>query len=124
MAANMEHFVPDNMVKRCEGCSKGFGLFHPKKHCHFCGHVFCKKCVAEKMDLPEEMGFAGPQPVCQKCIPVIRGAYRVCALFFAALLPPPCTFSSLAASSALAFVRALIACLALFRFSSLIGGWP
>jgi hypothetical protein len=28
------------------------------------------------MELPEEMGYTTPERVCQKCIPVIKGAKR------------------------------------------------
>mmetsp|Transcript_16719 Transcript_16719/g.24978 ORF Transcript_16719/g.24978 Transcript_16719/m.24978 type:complete len:1181 (+) Transcript_16719:58-3600(+) len=75
-AQNTEHWVADDKVKNCEKCNKKFGMFTRKHHCRFCGHIFCSKCTKTKMDLPEEMGYDGPQKVCEACIPVIQGRKR------------------------------------------------
>src|SRR3989338_2681397 len=73
---NTEHFLPDDQVKQCEKCAKKFGMFTRKHHCRFCGHIYCDKCTKTKMDLPEEMGWDGPQKVCEACIPIIQGRRR------------------------------------------------
>jgi myosin I len=75
-APNTEHWIPDDQVKACESCGKKFGMFNRKQHCRFCGHIFCNKCTKTKIDLPEEMGYDGPQKVCEPCIPTIQGRRR------------------------------------------------
>ena len=37
-----------------------------KKHCHYCGRVFCDECCEQTIPIPE-FGFKAPVRVCGPC---------------------------------------------------------
>eukprot|EP01100_Stratorugosa_tubuloviscum_P010245 TRINITY_DN4375_c0_g1_i1.p1 TRINITY_DN4375_c0_g1~~TRINITY_DN4375_c0_g1_i1.p1 ORF type:complete len:1161 (+),score=613.34 TRINITY_DN4375_c0_g1_i1:148-3630(+) len=70
---NEEHYIADDSVKACTNCKSSFGIFSRKHHCRLCGLIFCDKCTANKVVLPDMYGFVGPQRVCDRCATLASG---------------------------------------------------
>ena len=58
----------DDDVDLCEGegCAEAFHLLNRRHHCRACGGIFCGKCSATFMPLPQ-YGYALPQRCCNAC---------------------------------------------------------
>ena len=58
-------WIPDELVKSCQVCSKNFSMFTRRHHCRVCGACICSNC-AKKTALPQ---FEGKQElVCLDCL--------------------------------------------------------
>ncbi|GBG33429.1 EH-domain containing protein, putative [Hondaea fermentalgiana] len=65
---DVSHWVKDEFVLNCEACDTKFSMSVRKHHCRKCGSVFCARCAARYVALPE-LGFSknSPQRVCESC---------------------------------------------------------
>ena len=59
-------WVDDSAYKTCRACFTAFTIINRRHHCRHCGSIFCKKCAAEKVELPR-LGYSQPQRVCRGC---------------------------------------------------------
>lgn len=61
-------WIPEGSVKKCMACKFKFKFFggRSKKHCHYCGRVFCDQCCSQKLPLPE-YGFKEEVRLCESC---------------------------------------------------------
>jgi len=72
---------PDSSCTQCEECNLPFTLFRRRHHCRRCGGIFCAKCSAGRVALPDR-GYATPVRVCGSCTisalsaSALKGFYR------------------------------------------------
>ncbi|VDM11503.1 unnamed protein product [Wuchereria bancrofti] len=76
-------WVPDSDCEQCTACSAQFTLVRRRHHCRNCGRIFCSRCSANSLPLPE-LGYDRKVMV------------RVCNLCFMYKINPfsPCTGQS------------------------------
>jgi phosphatidylinositol 3-kinase len=46
--------VHDDSIHHCYQCNKTFSIYIRKHHCRACGRIFCYKCSAKQIEIPEE----------------------------------------------------------------------
>ena len=46
-------WVPDEDCDQCTQCSEKFTMVRRRHHCRNCGRIFCHKCSANSISLPE-----------------------------------------------------------------------
>lgn len=64
-------WTPDKEVTTCLGCQAKFDFIKRKHHCRRCGHIFCNKCCATKVQF-HRMGFVDPVRLCTPCATVTK----------------------------------------------------
>ncbi|KAF3324942.1 Lateral signaling target protein 2 [Carex littledalei] len=62
-----DHWVPDEVVKKCTSCGGDFNAFNRRHHCRNCGDIFCDKCSQGRIALTAEEN-AQPVRVCDRCV--------------------------------------------------------
>lgn len=62
-----DHWVPDEVVKKCTSCGGDFNAFNRRHHCRNCGDIFCDKCSQGRIALTAEEN-AQPVRVCDRCM--------------------------------------------------------
>ena len=62
-------WIPESVVKYCMLCRFKFKFFggRSKKHCHYCGRVFCDVCTSNKIKIPEYGFIKEDVRVCNNC---------------------------------------------------------
>uniref|UniRef100_A0A0D9WU86 FYVE-type domain-containing protein n=1 Tax=Leersia perrieri TaxID=77586 RepID=A0A0D9WU86_9ORYZ len=60
MNEEKDHWVPDEAVTKCTGCTADFSAFNRRHHCRNCGDIFCDKCTQGRTPLTTD---ADAQPV-------------------------------------------------------------
>ncbi|CAG9540343.1 unnamed protein product [Cercopithifilaria johnstoni] len=59
-------WVPDNDCEQCTACGAQFTLVRRRHHCRNCGRIFCSRCSANSLPLPE-LGYDRKVRVCNLC---------------------------------------------------------
>uniref|UniRef100_A0AAF5RWT3 FYVE-type domain-containing protein n=1 Tax=Wuchereria bancrofti TaxID=6293 RepID=A0AAF5RWT3_WUCBA len=59
-------WVPDSDCEQCTACSAQFTLVRRRHHCRNCGRIFCSRCSANSLPLPE-LGYDRKVRVCNLC---------------------------------------------------------
>jgi len=71
------HWVPDQQVAHCKGCSSRFDTTNRKHHCRLCGDIFCDRCSFRKINM-KEFNLSGARS-CDPC-------YKYCCTFLPMLM--------------------------------------
>ncbi|XP_028851764.1 WD repeat and FYVE domain-containing protein 3 isoform X2 [Denticeps clupeoides] len=61
-----DHWVKDEQVDSCSGCSVRFSLTERRHHCRNCGQLFCQKCSRFQSEI-RRLKISSPVRVCQNC---------------------------------------------------------
>uniref|UniRef100_A0A673WZF5 WD repeat and FYVE domain containing 3 n=1 Tax=Salmo trutta TaxID=8032 RepID=A0A673WZF5_SALTR len=61
-----DHWVKDEVVDSCSGCSVRFSLTERRHHCRNCGQLFCQKCSRFQSEI-QRLKISSPVRVCQDC---------------------------------------------------------
>ncbi|XP_076402904.1 WD repeat and FYVE domain-containing protein 3 isoform X6 [Peromyscus maniculatus bairdii] len=61
-----DHWVKDEGVDGCSGCSVRFSLTERRHHCRNCGQLFCQKCSRFQSEI-KRLKISSPVRVCQNC---------------------------------------------------------
>uniref|UniRef100_A0A8C1A0U4 WD repeat and FYVE domain containing 3 n=1 Tax=Cyprinus carpio carpio TaxID=630221 RepID=A0A8C1A0U4_CYPCA len=61
-----DHWVKDEQVDSCSGCTVRFSLTERRHHCRNCGQVFCQKCSRFQSEI-KRLKISSPVRVCQNC---------------------------------------------------------
>ena len=77
----INHWVPDEERTSCLTCSEIFTLFLRKHHCRKCGEIYCHKCSARRIPLPEISETSVPGNSRPACLCLLRSTRRCCALY-------------------------------------------
>uniref|UniRef100_A0A7E4UZI4 FYVE-type domain-containing protein n=1 Tax=Panagrellus redivivus TaxID=6233 RepID=A0A7E4UZI4_PANRE len=59
-------WVPDSDCMQCTSCGNAFTVFRRRHHCRNCGRLFCHRCSAQEMPIPE-LGYDTNVRVCNLC---------------------------------------------------------
>ncbi|KHN75482.1 Lateral signaling target protein 2 -like protein [Toxocara canis] len=59
-------WVPDSDCEQCTACATAFTLVRRRHHCRNCGRIFCSRCSANSLPLPE-LGYDRKVRVCNLC---------------------------------------------------------
>lgn len=59
-------WIPDKEASLCMVCHDKFTTFNRRHHCRVCGRVVCKKCLPEKLVIPN-ISATSPVFVCKDC---------------------------------------------------------
>uniref|UniRef100_A0A914W8B3 FYVE-type domain-containing protein n=2 Tax=Plectus sambesii TaxID=2011161 RepID=A0A914W8B3_9BILA len=59
-------WVPDRDCDQCTACQAPFTMVRRRHHCRNCGRIFCGRCSANSMQLPE-LGYERKVRVCNLC---------------------------------------------------------
>ncbi|EFO18827.2 lateral signaling target protein 2 [Loa loa] len=59
-------WVPDSDCEQCTACGMQFTLVRRRHHCRNCGRIFCSRCSANSLPLPE-LGYDKKVRVCNLC---------------------------------------------------------
>ncbi|CAJ0575041.1 unnamed protein product, partial [Mesorhabditis spiculigera] len=59
-------WVPDEDCEQCTACSSPFTVVRRRHHCRNCGRIFCGKCSAKSLPIPE-LGYDRNVRVCNLC---------------------------------------------------------
>lgn len=59
-------WVPDADCLQCTSCGSAFTVFRRRHHCRNCGRLFCGRCSANEMPIPE-LGYDTNVRVCDLC---------------------------------------------------------
>uniref|UniRef100_A0A8R1TZ50 FYVE-type domain-containing protein n=1 Tax=Onchocerca volvulus TaxID=6282 RepID=A0A8R1TZ50_ONCVO len=59
-------WVPDSDCEQCTACGAQFTLVRRRHHCRNCGRIFCSRCSANSLPLPE-LGYDRKVRVCNLC---------------------------------------------------------
>lgn len=62
---------PDSEAPNCTGCQYQFTMWRRRHHCRNCGLVFCNRCSAHSIPLPQ-FGIVRPVRVCNRCKVLIQ----------------------------------------------------
>ncbi|KAL6656821.1 hypothetical protein ACP70R_004601 [Stipagrostis hirtigluma subsp. patula] len=62
-----DHWVPDEVAKKCHSCGVDFSPFNRRHHCRNCGEIFCDKCSQGRIALTAEDN-APLVRVCDRCM--------------------------------------------------------
>jgi predicted RNA-binding Zn-ribbon protein involved in translation (DUF1610 family) len=62
-----DHWVPDEVAKKCHSCGVDFSAFNRRHHCRNCGEIFCDKCSQGRIALTAEDN-APLVRVCDRCM--------------------------------------------------------
>ncbi|KAJ1291545.1 hypothetical protein BS78_02G323500 [Paspalum vaginatum] len=62
-----DHWVPDEVAKKCHSCAVDFSPFNRRHHCRNCGEIFCDKCSQGRIALTAEDN-APLVRVCDRCM--------------------------------------------------------
>ncbi|TVU01246.1 hypothetical protein EJB05_53285 [Eragrostis curvula] len=62
-----DHWVPDEVAKKCQSCGVDFSAFNRRHHCRNCGEIFCDKCSQGRIALTAEDN-APLVRVCDRCM--------------------------------------------------------
>jgi hypothetical protein len=74
------HWLTDTWIRDCDriNCSKcdvSFNVINRRKHCRFCGEIFCSNCMSNSLTTLPDFGYMTPVKVCKSCYE--RNAYEV-----------------------------------------------
>ncbi|CAB1319202.1 unnamed protein product, partial [Coregonus sp. 'balchen'] len=61
-----DHWVKDEVVDCCSGCTVRFSLAERRHHCRNCGQLFCQKCSRFQSEI-KRLKISSPVRVCQNC---------------------------------------------------------
>ncbi|XP_041955873.1 WD repeat and FYVE domain-containing protein 3 isoform X3 [Alosa sapidissima] len=61
-----DHWVKDEQVDSCSGCTVRFSLTERRHHCRNCGQLFCQKCSRFQSEI-KRLKISSPVRVCQNC---------------------------------------------------------
>ncbi|XP_054466267.1 WD repeat and FYVE domain-containing protein 3 [Anoplopoma fimbria] len=61
-----DHWVKDEVVDSCSGCTVRFSLTERRHHCRNCGQLFCQKCSRFQSEI-KRLKISSPVRVCQNC---------------------------------------------------------
>uniref|UniRef100_H3DD36 WD repeat and FYVE domain containing 3 n=1 Tax=Tetraodon nigroviridis TaxID=99883 RepID=H3DD36_TETNG len=61
-----DHWVKDEVVDNCSGCTVRFSLTERRHHCRNCGQLFCQKCSRFQSEI-KRLKISSPVRVCQNC---------------------------------------------------------
>ncbi|XP_072261545.1 WD repeat and FYVE domain-containing protein 3 isoform X2 [Pyxicephalus adspersus] len=61
-----DHWVKDEGMDSCSGCSVRFSLTERRHHCRNCGQLFCQKCSRFQSEI-KRLKISSPVRVCQNC---------------------------------------------------------
>ncbi|CAL9708759.1 unnamed protein product [Knipowitschia caucasica] len=61
-----DHWVKDEGVDSCSGCTVRFSLTERRHHCRNCGQLFCQKCSRFQSEI-KRLKISSPVRVCQNC---------------------------------------------------------
>ncbi|TMS35947.1 hypothetical protein L596_003230 [Steinernema carpocapsae] len=59
-------WVPDSDCEQCTACQSPFTIVRRRHHCRNCGRIFCARCSANSLNLPE-LGYDRKVRVCNLC---------------------------------------------------------
>ncbi|KAI6235225.1 hypothetical protein M3Y95_00029000 [Aphelenchoides besseyi] len=59
-------WVPDSDCENCVACGSSFTFIRRRHHCRNCGRIFCYRCSANALSIPE-LGYDRPVRVCNVC---------------------------------------------------------
>ncbi|KAI6240151.1 hypothetical protein M3Y99_00502200 [Aphelenchoides fujianensis] len=59
-------WVPDSECDNCVACGSPFTFVRRRHHCRKCGRIFCYRCSAHAISIPE-LGYDRPVRVCNVC---------------------------------------------------------
>uniref|UniRef100_A0A1I7ZU44 FYVE-type domain-containing protein n=1 Tax=Steinernema glaseri TaxID=37863 RepID=A0A1I7ZU44_9BILA len=59
-------WVPDSDCEQCTACGSPFTIVRRRHHCRNCGRIFCARCSANSLSLPE-LGYDRKVRVCNLC---------------------------------------------------------
>lgn len=59
-------WVPDSDCEQCTACGTAFTLVRRRHHCRNCGRIFCSRCSANSLPLPD-LGYDRKVRVCNLC---------------------------------------------------------
>ncbi|KAK0396274.1 hypothetical protein QR680_001651 [Steinernema hermaphroditum] len=59
-------WVPDSDCEQCTACGSPFTIVRRRHHCRNCGRIFCSRCSANSLCLPE-LGYDRKVRVCNLC---------------------------------------------------------
>ncbi|GMT35433.1 hypothetical protein PFISCL1PPCAC_26730, partial [Pristionchus fissidentatus] len=59
-------WVPDSDCDQCTACSSHFTVVRRRHHCRNCGRIFCHRCSAHSICIPE-LGYERKVRVCNLC---------------------------------------------------------
>lgn len=59
-------WVPDSDCEQCTACGTAFTIVRRRHHCRNCGRIFCSRCSANSLPLPE-LGYDRKVRVCNLC---------------------------------------------------------
>lgn len=62
-----DHWVPDEVAKKCHSCAVDFSPFNRRHHCRNCGEIFCDKCSQGRIALTADDN-APLVRVCDRCM--------------------------------------------------------
>ncbi|GJN11273.1 hypothetical protein PR202_ga29452 [Eleusine coracana subsp. coracana] len=62
-----DHWVPDEVARKCHSCAVDFSAFNRRHHCRNCGEIFCDKCSQGRIALTAEDN-APLVRVCDRCM--------------------------------------------------------
>ncbi|KAG7271513.1 hypothetical protein CRUP_007502, partial [Coryphaenoides rupestris] len=66
-----DHWVKDEVVDSCSGCSVRFSLTERRHHCRNCGQLFCHKCSRFQSEI-RRLKISSPVRVCQTCYQTLQ----------------------------------------------------
>ncbi|KAG7490175.1 hypothetical protein JOB18_029475 [Solea senegalensis] len=61
-----DHWIKDEVVDSCSGCSVRFCLTERRHHCRNCGQLFCHRCSRFQSEI-RRLKISSPVRVCQNC---------------------------------------------------------
>ncbi|XP_014875938.1 WD repeat and FYVE domain-containing protein 3-like, partial [Poecilia latipinna] len=61
-----DHWVKDEVVDSCSGCTVRFSLTERRHHCRNCGQLFCQRCSRFQSEI-KRLKISSPVRVCQNC---------------------------------------------------------
>ncbi|XP_053559369.1 WD repeat and FYVE domain-containing protein 3 isoform X2 [Bombina bombina] len=61
-----DHWVKDEGMDSCSGCTVRFSLTERRHHCRNCGQLFCQKCSRFQSEI-KRLKISSPVRVCQNC---------------------------------------------------------
>uniref|UniRef100_A0A3B3CMY5 FYVE-type domain-containing protein n=1 Tax=Oryzias melastigma TaxID=30732 RepID=A0A3B3CMY5_ORYME len=61
-----DHWVKDELVDSCSGCTVRFSLTERRHHCRNCGQLFCQRCSRYQSEI-RRLKISSPVRVCQNC---------------------------------------------------------
>ncbi|MFH4975663.1 hypothetical protein AB6A40_002372 [Gnathostoma spinigerum] len=72
-------WVPDCDCEQCTSCATSFTLVRRRHHCRNCGRIFCSRCSAHSLPLPE-LGYDKKVRVCNLCFLYKINPFSPCQL--------------------------------------------